>query len=371
MRRNHPAATSGQKSRLMGDEMRETPALDPTSAPDAPPRRRATPGGREHPNADALVAIVPTKADWALVQTKGWYRIPLDKAPTELLAGQISTLAFYLPKQFGDEAWQVCYFAPLLGVSTHPRSALLPEQPSHPRANQHYVRLALGPITALSHPIPSLRQRRIILIATTRAKLETAAEINDLYHDSPLEDTVWQAFKAEGLDAERQLFVDGDRFRRYALDFAIFGQQRNLNVECDGDTYHANPIAAKFDNRRNNFLTARGWSVLRYTTAEIRDELPRVMYDVHATIKVCGGIAHRAPASEPPNLLWQAALWDATLAQGRDVDPRVPAKQVYVRGRRRTQKQQHAPNETGLAHAVAACASAPARPSLWDALLDT
>ncbi|HEY7984418.1 MAG TPA: DUF559 domain-containing protein, partial [Ktedonobacterales bacterium] len=241
-----------------------------------------------HPPVDAMVVFVKDHPSFARVVDERWYHLPLNKAPAALRAGQVQTVAFYLPKSFGVDAFHVSYAAPLLATTTMPRRALFPLEPEHARADVPYLRLSLGEVERLPHPIPSRRLRRIVVIATTQAKLEAAAEINDLYHASPLEDRVWGALKAAGLPAEREYFVPGDRNGMYALDFALFGQQRNLDIECDGDLYHANPASARGDNRRNNFLTSRGWSVLRFDTTHIREELPEVMARIHAAIRDCG-----------------------------------------------------------------------------------
>jgi very-short-patch-repair endonuclease len=296
---------------------------------------KAKPG---HPPVDALVAIVPTRPDFHRIQREGWYRVPVAKAPAPLITGHVQTLAFYLPKVFREDAWQVRWTAPLLGVDIVTRRDLLPHEAAHARADALYLRLSLGALAPLPRPIPSRRLRRISFIPTTRTKLDTAEEINDLFHASPIEEILWQALKDSGVAAEREFFVDGDNGHRYALDFAVFGQQRSLDIECDGDQYHANPVSARYDNNRNNFLTTRGWSVLRFTTAQAREELPKVVAQVLSTLLSCGGQAYVTSTGgspeppEPPDLLWQAALWEPSVARGNQVDPRIPAR---LSGRRR------------------------------------
>jgi very-short-patch-repair endonuclease len=283
---------------------------------------------------------------FARVVDDHWYHMPLDKAPAALRAGQIQTVAFYLPKTFGADAFHVTYAAPLLATTAMPRRALFPQQPAHPRAESPYLRLALGAVERLPHPIPSQRLRRIVVIATTQAKLETATEINDLFHASPLEDRVWDALKAAELPAEREYFVPGDRNGMYALDFALFGQQRNLDLECDGDRYHANPDSARRDNRRNNFLTSRGWSVLRFDTTLIREELPEVMARIHAAIRDCGGLA-LAPGPPTAAAPLQPALWEPAEPPDYPHDTR-PSRRKRPRAARKVPP--HAPVE---------------QPSLW------
>ncbi len=43
----------------------------------------------------------------------------------------------------------------------------------------------------------------------------------------------------------------------YALDFAVYCVDKSIDIETDGDAYHANPEKAGYDNRHNNNLTAR------------------------------------------------------------------------------------------------------------------
>lgn len=292
-------------------------------------RSRSRSRGKNFPPPDTLVAIVNSLRDFERARDDGWYRIPVEKCPPAMLEGQIHTLAFYLPKTFGADAFTVAYAAPVTGISTHLRRELLPDESHHPRADMMYVRVGLGHVRRLAHPIPSQRQRRIVHIPTTQAKLEAAREINDLYHDSPLEDAVWAAFKAEGIEAERQYYVPGDDSGLYALDFAVFGQQRNLDVECDGDRYHANPAKAASDNQRNNFLGARGWTVLRFSTSQVEHRLSNVVAVVRTAMKHCDAPPHVEPqhAPAPPSdLLWQSALWSPDVAYGHTVDPHRPKR---------------------------------------------
>ncbi len=305
----------------------------------ARPRRARRPRA-PYPPPDALVAILNSQRDLALARDEAWYRVPAATAPAALVAGSVRTLAFYLPKEHGPDAFQVVYTAPVLGLTTLPRRELLPDEPRHPRADEPYLRVALGPLRRLARPIPSRALRRVVFIATTCDKLDHAQEINDLFHDSPLEDTVYAAFQTARIVAERQYFVPGDDDGRYALDFAIFGQQRNLDVECDGDRYHANPARAKGDNRRNNYLTARGWSVLRFSTAEIESDLPRVLREVRAALRDCGGMV--LPTTTDDSIfsspLWQAALWEPDIATGHTVDPSLPAPKQRRRHEARTKR---------------------------------
>jgi very-short-patch-repair endonuclease len=296
-------------------------AQDVKSITSSPVRSSREAAGSRHPPVDALVVFVKDHASFQRAVDEHWYHLLLSKAPPALRAGQIQTVAFYLPRTFGVDAFHVTYAAPLLAVTAMTRGELFPHEPDHERSRMEYMRLSLGEVERLPHPIPSRRWRRLVVCATTLAKLEAATEINDLFHASPLEDRVWNELKKDRVPAEREYFVPGDRNGMYALDFAIFGQQRNLDVECDGDLYHATPIRARYDNRRNNFLTSRGWSVLRFDTMHIREELPAVMAQIQTAIRDCGGLAPypqataRAITSPQQPALWgEAGASDAAAA---------------------------------------------------------
>jgi very-short-patch-repair endonuclease len=234
-----------------------------------------------------LVGIMNSRRDWDIVHRDRWYRIPVKSAPRRLR--EIRYLAFYQTKAFGTERWAVNYYAAVRACRVVRRRHLLPDEAAHPRADEPYYQLRLGELQSLPRPILSRRLRRIVFIPTTWEKLQRADEINDLFHESPLEDTVWEAFKRERIEAERQLYV-AERRVAYCLDFAIMCQRGKVDVECDGDTWHAQKDAIPKDNARNNFLTSRGWSVLRFASKQINEELSICLGNVKDTVNSLGGL---------------------------------------------------------------------------------
>ena len=65
----------------------------------------------------------------------------------------------------------------------------------------------------------------------------------------------------------------------------------SIDIETDGDTYHANRDKAAEDNRRNNNLTAAGWKVLRFNTEQIREQTEDYCIpEVTRTITKLGGV---------------------------------------------------------------------------------
>jgi hypothetical protein len=148
-------------------------------------------------NARVLVAIVNRPRDLAAARHERWYRVPLARAPRALHA---EYLAFYQTAAFGAERWAVRYFAAVRTVGIATRAALLPEEASHPRANERYYRFALGPLLTLPAPLPSRRLRRVAFIPTTAGQLLRAHDVVELWR--PLEDSAagWEAVWGAGVN---------------------------------------------------------------------------------------------------------------------------------------------------------------------------
>jgi very-short-patch-repair endonuclease len=85
---------------------------------------------------------------------------------------------------------------------------------------------------------------------------------------------VWAEFKRSHISAERQEFVRIKR-RDYALDFAVYCHKGKIDVETDGDVWHSNAERAADDNRRDNDLRTTGWSVLRFNTLQVSEQLSK------------------------------------------------------------------------------------------------
>jgi hypothetical protein len=147
-----------------------------------------------------LVAVITRPRDWELVQREGWYRIPLSRAPRRLAAAY---LAFYHTAAFPELRWTIAHYAPILRYDVLRRIELLPDEPQHPRAQERYYRLTLGPLVVLSRPIISRRLRRVAFFGTTLAHLLSAREINDLWEHDTAYNGVRQAFQTRESAAQR------------------------------------------------------------------------------------------------------------------------------------------------------------------------
>lgn len=263
---------------------------------------------------ELLVAIMNEPRDFAIARQHNWYRLPVASARKWLKnRWPPEWLAFYHTKVFGPEAYSIRHYARVIDTPQVRRRELFPGEPEGDKSDRLYYQVRFTPLQTLPLPILSRRRRRIVFIPTTWQKFIAAAEINDLYDDSPLEDHLWTAFKRRNIPAERQEFVTAGQ-KDYILDFAVYCAKGSLDVETDGDTWHANPEKAAEDNRRDNRLEAAGWSVLRFSTREIREEAETYCVETVAKkINKLGGIddgfVPRRAESEPDRP-FQRGLFD-------------------------------------------------------------
>lgn len=162
--------------------------------------------------AMVLVVVVRSPRDWRWIQTHHAYRIPVPYAPP--LTPMVDFLAFYHTAAFEAERWSVRHYAPVRGHELIRRRDVLPEEPDHPRAEELYYLLQLGPLRSLPHPLFSRRWRRFTFLLTTGERLLRAQDLSEL----PLE------------GAERQLLLRPLReTRSWLLDIgAMSGSSHRL-----------------------------------------------------------------------------------------------------------------------------------------------
>ena len=233
-----------------------------------------------------LVAVMNDPRDFEVARDKGWYRIPLKRAPGRVAADY---LAFYQTKAFGDEKWAINYYAPTRRYHLVTRAELLPEEVDHPRAAEPYYKVEIGPLQRLPHPIPSKRLRRITFISTTLERLLKAEEINDLWDRGSREERLWEAFKQEGIEAERQYEVEEEAVC-HTLDFAIFCQEGQVAVVCEGEPAGERVKVIRERQASDYGLAALGWTVLYLDRQQLSRDVPGCLAAVREAVSRCGGL---------------------------------------------------------------------------------
>jgi len=147
------------------------------------------------PSALILVAIIPAPEDLQVARVLGWYRIPIRTAPRIL---NVDYLAFYQPASFADRKWRVEYLAPVLGHELATRIELLKEENDHPRADEEYFKIQLGPIQQLPHPIIAGEWKRFTFLYTTGEYFQRAKELTELTVRPRERRRLWKALRERG-----------------------------------------------------------------------------------------------------------------------------------------------------------------------------
>jgi very-short-patch-repair endonuclease len=245
---------------------------------------------------EVLVAILKDRRDFQLLRDELWYRVPVQTCPKRWPP---EWLAFYQPKVFGKEGMSIRYFGRVRAIRQVRRRDLFPHEIIDTKSDNEYFQIFLEKLETRSHPIVSTIPRRIVFVPTTWQKLAAAENINDLFDDSPLEDALWAELKRLGLPVERQVDVTSGGVR-YKLDFELHCVDGKINIEADGDIWHADPARIPEDNKRNNALTSQGWQVLRFNGTQIRESfanycIPQIMDTVNSlggTVEATGAPRH-------------------------------------------------------------------------------
>lgn len=144
------------------------------------------------PTSLILIVILNNPRDLEIVRLLGWYRIPLRSAPKII---SVDYLAFYQTKAFGEDKWQIKYIAPVRGYELTTRRELLRDEPDHPRNQQEYYKIQLGPLIELPKPVRAEKWRRITFLYTTGEHLQSADTLYDLVLSSEERPLIWQALR--------------------------------------------------------------------------------------------------------------------------------------------------------------------------------
>ncbi len=163
-----------------------------------------------------LVGVMPHPRDLTVARDLGWYRIPLRHAPPSVKDAAV--LAFYFTAAFDEERWAVHWYAEVRGHELVLRRHLFPDQADHPRADEQYYKVQIGPLLRREPPVRSLRWRRIVFIESTWDRFNSAEEINDLYLSGA--DGLYVTLKESGFFPECDYLIH-EGSESYTADMAI------------------------------------------------------------------------------------------------------------------------------------------------------
>src|SRR5574341_231270 len=220
-----------------------------------------------------LIVLMNRPRDLEIARDEHWYRIPAKHAPAHLT--QARFLAFYLAKVFAENKWLIREYAPVRGHELVRRRDLFPEEGDHPRSDDAYYKLQLGPLITLPHPIVSRHGRRVFFIWTTGEKFSRAVEINDLLGKGDADDALWDALKAARIDAERQMTVQDAR-SRYRVDYWIRCVRGNLAVVLGAGALR--------------LPKGRGWRAVQFSEEQVMGQREACVEQIQKVIREIGGV---------------------------------------------------------------------------------
>lgn len=234
-----------------------------TTYPDAEIRRRTV-----------LVAVVNNVADLERAAVEGWYRIPQRKAPRRIGADY---LAFYQTGAFKaqEEAQSVTYYAPTRRYRLVTRRELLPEEANHPRANDYYFRIELGPLQRLAQPIPAEQFRRVTFIHTTFHHLLSAQRVSDLFYQADPFDRLWHSLRDYKLRPLKNRLVG-----EIPVDITLRARGGYLGINCSDEM--------RTGEQRHLPLADR-WEFLAFSNRAIEQDLNSCLRQIGAALIALGG----------------------------------------------------------------------------------
>lgn len=144
-----------------------------------------------------LVCVMTAVRDLEIARLLGWYRIPLRFAPKII---DVDYLAFYQTSAFGEaHRWKVEYYAQVRGHELTTRNELIRDEPDHPRANEEYYKVQIGPLVQAPKIIMAGNWKRFTFQYTTGEKFMRAATLKDLAANDSDREVIWKALRERAI----------------------------------------------------------------------------------------------------------------------------------------------------------------------------
>ena len=274
-------------------------AMSPASAPVGAMSPASAPVGAtaDERRRSVLVVVLNNNEDLRRAASEGWYRIPQRRAPRRIGADYI---AFYQTGAFrrstGDgtssdapggfnevesAAQAITWYAPTRRYQLLTRRMLLPGEPTHPRADEYYYRIELGPLQRLAQPVPAASFHRVTFIHTTLDALLHAPDVVDLFRKDDPFDILWDALRAHQLRPLKNRLVADQ-----PMDIALRARGGYVGVRCSESSAarEARPLAL-----------AERWELITFSAAHIENDLDGCLRRVGAALISLGGSVLNLP----------------------------------------------------------------------------
>ncbi|WP_078430996.1 endonuclease domain-containing protein [Alkalihalobacterium alkalinitrilicum] len=97
--------------------------------------------------------------------------------------------------------------------------------------------------------------------------------------ESPIEQRLYKVLVNNGYYVATQVPCG-----RYRIDLALPGDR--IAIECDGEAYHSTPQQKAHDRRKNEYLRANGWKVLRFSGKRIYKDMRGILKRIEKEAKI-------------------------------------------------------------------------------------
>ena len=181
----------------------------------------------------ALVAVMPTPKDLEIARVLGWYRIPFRMAPKML---DVDYLLFYQTGKYPvGHTSRIEYYSEVRGHELTTRKELFRNEPEHPRANEEYFKIDLGPVTQLPRAITAKNWKRITFFYRLGYLVNQACSIDDLLVKSDERDILWKTIRERGNveygnnKMQPPLLSDSDLLKVFDQVFALNANLNQVN----------------------------------------------------------------------------------------------------------------------------------------------
>ncbi|MCD6578156.1 DUF559 domain-containing protein [bacterium] len=209
-----------------------------------------------------LIAVLKNKKDLEILLKEKWYRIPKKYAPKR----EYDIIAFYQPAKFKGNGKRIKYYGVVRSKRLCKRKELINDGIDPEKI---YYKVTFLRIVQLEHPIINENKLRISFKYTNFGKLYSSKNLGELFDIPDIEGKIEGVLKALKLDYKREYIVKTKESKIYRLDFCVFINDVKIDIECDGEKWHALKQQKMIDNKRDHDLEKMGFKVLRLKEKEI------------------------------------------------------------------------------------------------------
>ncbi len=220
---------------------------------------------------DCLVVHIATDAELQRALRDRYYRIPervVGQAIGEEGLAEADLIALYQGENLREGlSGAIEFVASIRCRERLRRRDLIPDEPTHPRANEQYIVLRLGRCRRLPRPIVAARPRRVSFLRTTRGRIRHAVTVSDLIIGNREEERLWRRMQkgagvAREAEKERKWLVNAGG-TVMEVEIALFHGDRRVAVVRD-------PASARNVERQ-------GWRVVSFSPASSDADVVRIV----------------------------------------------------------------------------------------------